>query len=654
MNFRRVVTALAVLALFAGLASAQLSPPTTLSCTVSADTSPSIRAEGIAERVGDVKLTCTIPVQSTPNTSVQADRANITVNYQVPVTSRLLSNAGNEALLTIDEPGTNSLGVSSGFGPNAGISVCGSDVNPCAAWPVAVGTSGAYGIATLQGGSVNAANAYQGVVGTTSSTNSTVTFNNVPIVSPGTTTVQRVFRITNIRVTPGTSAVVATVGVTPVGSAGTILSLSNNGVTVATPAASITTTVGSILGAASLCVKPVLYDSTNPQYTKANVAMLTFKEAFNNAFKTRVLPLTGNAGDAQSIGSNQMSVSGSYSPTIGGKTVSMTLATSESGTIAPFTAGTAGLADSGTRLKAVFTGLDKNATYYVSINNVTDFATSATAPAGVGDSTSTPWAVLLGNGTAKETATYGAASGTAFGNGTGSSPTTGVPVVAITNTSGAGEVVWEVTNTKAGQSNTFNFAIYATYNPAVSSTTPTVGNTATVTLGYAPTTGSATTTPVGYTTTAIPRFTAPSMTPANFFNVVLCQTSLLFPYVTNANGFETGLAVSNTSSDPFGTVATTGACNLYFYGANQPSGAITLTSPAGASTIGAGQQISNTVSGLGLSGFQGYTIAVCNFQYGHGFAFLQTTKGTLSMGYLPLVMNTTGRGLTLVGETFGQ
>jgi len=42
MNFRRVVTALAVLTLFAGLASAQVLPPQTLTCTVAADRNPNL------------------------------------------------------------------------------------------------------------------------------------------------------------------------------------------------------------------------------------------------------------------------------------------------------------------------------------------------------------------------------------------------------------------------------------------------------------------------------------------------------------------------------------------------------------------------------------------------------------------------------------
>ena len=38
------------------------------------------------------------------------------------------------------------------------------------------------------------------------------------------------------------------------------------------------------------------------------------------------------------------------------------------------------------------------------------------------------------------------------------------------------------------------------------------------------------------------------------FTVSLCQTILLFPYVTDFYGFDTGIAISNTSIDPLGAI----------------------------------------------------------------------------------------------------
>ena len=54
----------------------------------------------------------------------------------------------------------------------------------------------------------------------------------------------------------------------------------------------------------------------------------------------------------------------------------------------------------------------------------------------------------------------------------------------------------------------------------------------------------------------MPRFasqTTSTNSASTFFNVVSCQTALLFPYVTNASGYETGIAIDNNSMDPFGS-----------------------------------------------------------------------------------------------------
>ena len=43
-------------------------------------------------------------------------------------------------------------------------------------------------------------------------------------------------------------------------------------------------------------------------------------------------------------------------------------------------------------------------------------------------------------------------------------------------------------------------------------------------------------------------------------------TKLLFPFVTNQAGFDTGIAISNISDDPFGTEKQEGTCTIYYYG----------------------------------------------------------------------------------------
>ena len=64
----------------------------------------------------------------------------------------------------------------------------------------------------------------------------------------------------------------------------------------------------------------------------------------------------------------------------------------------------------------------------------------------------------------------------------------------------------------------------------------------------------------------IPRFTGRTEA-SNLFKINSCQTNLLFPYVTNQAGFDTGIAISNTSQDPFSaTNANNGTCTMNYYG----------------------------------------------------------------------------------------
>jgi hypothetical protein len=168
---------------------------------------------------------------------------------------------------------------------------------------------------------------------------------------------------------------------------------------------------------------------------------------------------------------------------------------------------------------------------------------------------------------------------------------------------------------------------------------------------------------------SIPIFATTTNTPISLQSVVLCQTTLLFPYVTNAAGFETGIAIANTTTDNLiGLTATTegvsfaaptnGTCILNFYGGQAVLG------PFSTSTIGAyaaGPPViapvyANTLSSISgaAAGFTGYAIAACNFLDAHGFAFILDGSGTGTAsgpeGYLAVVIP---RGSTLGGGADG-
>lgn len=171
-------------------------------------------------------------------------------------------------------------------------------------------------------------------------------------------------------------------------------------------------------------------------------------------------------------------------------------------------------------------------------------------------------------------------------------------------------------------------------------------------------------------TLPIPRFT-PGTVPTNLYLIVKCACNLLFPYVVSTAGYDTGIAIANTSTDPgatFGFSATpqSGGIQFWYYGvgANNsapPSTQCTNKSSPGTcpspsdSFIPSGQVMTYVAStgsqqwGLDnrAAGFVGYVITQASFQYCHAFAYVSalgagpTTPGT-SEGYLGLLLDNTG------------
>lgn len=242
-------------------------------------------------------------------------------------------------------------------------------------------------------------------------------------------------------------------------------------------------------------------------------------------------------------------------------------------------------------------------------------------------------------GTALAAPTGGATSGNAFLTGT----TAANGLVAVPLTSGAGSATFEVAGDGSNALDAFNIPVFIV-STANGTTASTSGITASVSFA-----------PVGATT--VPNFVVGSSTntvTGSTFNT--CTTSLLFPFVTNQLGFDTGLAISNTSTDPFGTrgaTAQAGTCALNFYGSGAPSPA-NVTTP----NVPTGTTYTQVLSGV-AAGFQGYVIAQCNFQYAHGFAFITNgvgTNGGLSQGYLAGVIPDVNQVVraTVTGETLGN
>jgi len=150
-----------------------------------------------------------------------------------------------------------------------------------------------------------------------------------------------------------------------------------------------------------------------------------------------------------------------------------------------------------------------------------------------------------------------------------------------------------------------------------------------------------------------------------------CTTTLLFPWTPSLGsaGLDTGVEIANTTSDPSNTVFTpagnasgwpsvpaitpiqNGSCTLYGF----PTPSPTWNDTSSSQTIAAGTAISyqSPVINSGAawaadlsqlspyntaSGFFGYIIAVCNFQYGHGLAYLSAAGGALTTSYTALII----------------
>ncbi len=658
-DFRKWILALAVLTLFTGLASAQVSTPGTVggnfTCTTTnGAVTPTLRSEGYTELTGDIVIAC----QGGPAPALGSTiaTANFTIFLNTAVTSRLLqaTAAGNasEALLLIDEPGSGL----SGYGPSVPQTLCttpsvGAGAGGCTQL---VGTFGATGGVPIVAssciapacsapnftGTAQGANIFQGVV-----QGNSVTFFGVPILAPTSAGVSRVFRITNIR---GNANQITAGGPTP---GSIVASISTNG-SSSLPIGSSTLTVGFVtpgLNATNTTVR----NATNTggggtsfnQCTSVSVSSTSntattqtggvqFQENFATAFKVRYAGVSN----------------GVATPNVGIQNVPGQIYNSESGfflAAAAFsspgtgTSQAAGQADYGTRLKATFSNVPSGVSLFVSTRDVTNnFAVGSSAQQAVlvvgetaSDSGTQPGVSTPPQAT--QTAVYTTPGGV----------TVGIAPVVISN--GTGTAVWEIVATNPAQIDTVNFAVYANFSSNPANNTPAAPSSMQVTLSFAPTpSGGSFTAAAGgaaSNTLTIPRFSDSLNITKTLANFVLCTTDLLYPYVINVNGFDTGLAIANTTSDPFGTTAQVGTCALNFYGSAAPSAAFVTPSIA-TGTVYA--NLASTVS----PGFSGYIIAVCNFQFAHGFAFVSDVGArNLAMGYLALVMNNGGnlsRGTT--------
>lgn len=608
-DFRRSLTALAVLALLLGVAVTASAQQPAFQCNASAAVPPQLRSEGLTELTGDIVLNCTggVPTLNTAN----IPQANITVFLNTTVTSRLLS-VGSEALLMIDEPNT---------APNN------FPLLPCVAGGSTAGctflgtspTAGTIGPAVYSGVG-GRANVFQGIVSSNS-----VTFLGVPIDPPGTNG-SRVIRITNVRanangIATGAAGVPGAVQASIAISGSTSIPINNPVQTVGFVLPGLTTTVRKPNGSDAASSSTILKQQCVTLDKSTAFAILEFAENFATAFKIRDVGNAGLGNVATSDTAPALPVAqdqpgkiynaetGFYAPSLGTSGI-----------------GTAGLADAGTRLKAVFNNVPAGVTVYVTTANVTQ--TPLTLARLVGSESG--FYVQVPSTT---TVTALAPSNALCIGGTAC--TTQVAALNVVN--GTATAVWEVVAADPLSTQTYQFGVSFGYTASPGTNSPAAG-TATVNMSFAPippvfsASDGKSAQGAGF---PIPRFVDLGTGSKNILNIALCRTNLLFPFTPNVAGFDTGIEISNTSADPFGTTPQAGTCTLNWFGATANGGPAPPATPV--ASIAAGATYANLVSTL-APGLNGYMIAVCNFQYAHGFAYIYNNGLQQAQGYLALII----------------
>jgi hypothetical protein len=263
----------------------------------------------------------------------------------------------------------------------------------------------------------------------------------------------------------------------------------------------------------------------------------------------------------------------------------------------------------------------------------------------------------LGGLTATLVSGYNSTAAVAGGS-IGPSGATVTGVAQLTATNGTATAIFWVTGASASATDAFAVPLFAVTTSGATAginSAPTVAAQLTSpATGYdqfsatqTPQTATASSSATALTGLAFPTVTINSVSYNGTTNtgtgeLTSCATTLLFPYILNSGGYDTGIAFTNASAGT--SVSQDGTCSMMFYGTGAPS-----TNPYVTGTITAGTVGAFTVSSV-ASGFQGYAIATCNFQDAHGFAFITDGYGQagrgLSQGYLAPITSANGSSVS--------
>jgi len=397
--------------LFGAIASAQISG-SPFACSATAAVPPTVRAEGLTELAGDLVLVCTGGTAIPAGTVIP--QANFSLYVNTLVTSRVLGTvqaAGpnglqtynlSEALLLIDEPG--------GYPSYSPQLACGTPLTGCSV------------IATAGGeqfdGSPGRPNVYQGIV-----SGNSMQFFGIPVAPPGPSG-YRVFRIVNLRANPSAIPVPPS-GISTVGG---LLSVSGS---ISVPINNPVQTLAFALPGLSFQIRKPDNSAvlTVPDFTgcvagfPCPYGVLRFGENFATAAKLRLTPSPG--GPQNVPGTIYNTESGFYSPALDPSLWA------------------AGVADSGTRLKATFRNVPAGVHVWVGVMSTS----STNPPGGVGYLTQTEVGPYL-QVAASETYPW-------------------ISAAQLDTSSGSATAVWEVTSVSPLAIDNFDFPVWIVFDSGV-------------------------------------------------------------------------------------------------------------------------------------------------------------------------------------------
>lgn len=626
-DFRRIVLALIVLAIAIPMVSAQEGPDNLpYNCRITS-TPPLVRIEGVAELAGDVLISCSgiVPTQGIdPQTGLPRDlKGNVTFRADVPVTSQGISSSEINGRILTD-----ALLINSGLQEGR----CGADQFNCVpATPTAATTTGQIGQGApyISGAPVfefpmDVAVKNHGYWTPQDSLGATLEWDNV-LLAPGSAAGKQWYmqlRITNVRINAA-----AYIGLADFAPA------INAVITVNTQPGNVTAVPDTVVIARP---RPSFRIESDPD-TRRNcddpkrvITELSIIELLPNAFKPRIDTEVNFAGCA-----------------------------------------------------AAGDQCNPNSAYFTESGLMLDSAWATTAPA-VGNTgvatQGTQFNISVISPTTLDSASFAVSVGAGEDTQAGSDMTT----TAGTQTS----------NSVSGNDRIRNFTITVDdfaldVDPFLTNRirVPIIGDyevenfgVSTLQVWYLPLSNAATESTVAIGA-PVPRF-VPSIKNAANWTVTRCRTLLLFPYVTNRNGYNTGIAIANTSQDtgPFaaddagssaakGARPQTGPCTLFTYGGNNgPANPVAQTPVQSNINVPAGGMYLMTLQTGGVvkgpagqdvgavgaaAGFEGYIIASCEFQYAHGYAFISDVGvQRLAQGYLALIIP--DRLVTSESNDFGR